>query len=333
MTRRVLVCGLGSIGRRHVANLMALGAEVHLWRARPELAAAASAEFGLPVHGDLDDALAQVDAVVVATEPNRHMDIALRAADAGKSLFIEKPLAASFDGVADLADLTQRRGIPVEIGCQLRFHPNLVALSRHLASDADGPVLAFRFAVGQRLDEWRPGSDYRAGFSADRNRGGGALFELIHEIDLVQWLAGSVRAVEATLAQVSDLEIAADDLANLTLSLENGSVGQVQLDMLSPVYRRSLEIVTRRAIWRWDYVTGILERQDAAGAAIVDTVPEDFERNHMFRDHMAHFLARIGDPAIPAACSLRDGIAALRVALAARRADHEGRRVELRDGF
>lgn len=329
MTCRVLVCGLGSIGRRHVSNLMALGAGVHIWRARPDLLDAARTEFAVPVHSDLDEAISAVDAVVIATEPPGHIDVALRAAKAGKALFIEKPLSNSMDRVTDLVALTQRAGIPVEIGCQLRSHPNLIALSQHLRSGQDGPVLTFRCAVGQRLDSWRPGSDYREGFSANLSRGGGALFELIHEIDLVLWLLGSVRAVDASLAQVSALEITAEDLANLTLRLENGAVGQAQLDMLSPVYRRGFEVVCRDAIWRWDYVTGVLEREDASGVSVVDSVPDRFERNNLFQDHMAYFLERLNNPALSPRCSLQDGVAALEVVLAARLSDQQERRISL----
>ena len=79
--------------------------------------------------------------------------------------------------------------------------------------------------------------------------GGGALLDLIHELDLINWIIGPVKSVQANLSKVSDLEINAEDLVNLILVNENGSVGQVQMDMLSPVYRRQFEIVFKKGIF------------------------------------------------------------------------------------
>jgi len=321
---RILVCGAGSVGRRHVANLLALGAEPSVWRERADAAAALQAELGVPVHADLDHALARpLDGVVVATATDRHLRPALAALERGLALFLEKPVSHSADGVAALA--ASARGRVAEVGCQLRAHPSLRALAGALVAGADGPVLSFRAVVGQRLDAWRPGADYRRGYSADAARGGGALLDLIHELDLVHWLAGPAAEVAASLDRLSDQDLACEDLATLIVRTRAGAVGTVQMDMLSPAYRRDLEVVCARAVWRFDYAAGTLTRADAAGASVVHRVPDGFERNDMFLAHMRRFLDRIADPGLPPLCPLDDGIAALAAALAARRAAASGR--------
>src|SRR5262245_11890925 len=261
---RVLVCGAGSIGRRHIANLSALGATVTAWRKRSDQADALAREFGIIVYPDLIAAIADADAVVVATDTDRHMEPALAAARAGKALFIEKPVSHSSEGVDTLLALVRRNNLVVEVGCQLRAHPHLRELHDRIWSGEDGPVYVIRAAVGQRLDAWRPGSDYRRSYSADAARGGGALMDLIHEIDLALWLAGPVVGVKAVTAKLSDLAICADDVACLTLTARSGALAQIEMDMVSPVYRRSLEIVTRDAIYRHDDSTGLL-RVDSQG--------------------------------------------------------------------
>jgi predicted dehydrogenase len=318
MSKRILVCGAGSIGRRHIANLKALGAEPMLWRARTDLVDKARAELAVTCHADRAALMDRADAVVVATAPDSHTEIAMEALSRGLPLFIEKPLAHSREGVARVMEMAREGGAPVEIGCQLRYHPALQAMAARLADRPDGPVLTFRACVGQRLDHWRPGTDHRASFSADAARGGGALFELVHELDLVRWILGPVSGVQANLATVGDLGIRADDLANLTLTLDSGGIGQVQIDMLSPIYRRDLEIVCRDAIWRFDYVTGHATRHAGDAATTVAAPPDGFERNDLFLDHMRHFLCRIDDPGLPAGCGLEDGVDVLDYALAAR---------------
>jgi predicted dehydrogenase len=320
MMSRVLVCGAGSIGRRHIANLREFGATVTAWRSRADLGDALAHEFGITVHSDLASAVASADAVVVATDTDRHLEPALAAARAGKALFIEKPISHSREGIDGFAALVREKRLVVEIGCQLRAHPCLRELHDRVRSGKDGPVHVVRAAVGQRLDAWRPGTDYRQSYSADAARGGGALMDLIHEIDLVLWLAGPVAQVEAVTAKLSDLAIAADDVACLTLTMRSGALAQIEMDMLSPVYRRSVEVVSRDAVHRHDDMDGGLMRSDATGSTAVKQTPPGHERNHLFRSHMEHFLKRLQDPTLPALCSLDDGIAALDVALAARRA-------------
>jgi predicted dehydrogenase len=328
MAPKVLVCGAGSIGRRHIRNLQALGATPILWRARPELIDAARREFGIVCDADRGALLRDADAVVVATAPDSHMEIALEAAALRKPIFLEKPIAHDPTDVASFKSRVDRDEVPVEVGCQLRHHPSLQELARRLSQGEGGPVLTFQMAVGQRLDQWRPGTDHRAGFSADVDRGGGALFELVHDLDLARWFAGPVVAVSAAQASIGGLGVRGDDLSALTLTLSNGAVGQVQMDMVSPVYRRRLEIVCRDVVWRWDDADGTLWRIAPSGNEKMAVTPDGFQRNDLFLAHMRHFLDRVDDPTRSASCSLDDGIAVLAIALAARRsAAGEGRSV------
>jgi predicted dehydrogenase len=319
----VAIFGFGSIGRRHAANAARLGARVVVSARSPTKVAQACRLLGYRNAATVDEALELADAVVIATPTDAHMPLALRAARLRKPLFLEKPLAESRRGVPELARAA--RGLVVEVGCQLRAHPALRLLQRRLAAGGDGDVLTFRGCVGQRLDQWRPSTDYRSSYSADARRGGGALFDLIHEIDLALWLCGPVRRVAARLSQVSDLQMRADDLANLLLECRDGACGSLQLDMLSPVYRRSFDVVCTRARYEWDFAAGVLRRFSPRGTQELWRAGPGFERNELFLTHLRHFLARIRRPGLEALCGLDDGIAALDVALAAREASRVNR--------
>jgi predicted dehydrogenase len=327
---RVLVCGGGSIGRRHIANLAALGAEVSVWRARAHLVDALAAELGARAYTDVDAAIAEADAVVVATATDQHVPLALKTLERGRALFIEKPLSHDRTGIDELQRFA--RGRVVEVGCQYRAHPNLIALARELGNRDNGRALTYRLVLGHRLDAWRT-SDYRECYSADAARGGGALFDLIHMIDVALWLFGTVVDVDATLAQLSDLDLACDDVANVLLTHASGVTGHVQLDMASPVHRCAAEVVTTRAVYRWSNAKGAVTRESAEGAAVVDRMPQGSERNDLFLTHMKHFLSRLDAPQAPALCSLTDGVAALDVALAARAANATRCRASLQAGI
>jgi predicted dehydrogenase len=315
--KRVLVCGAGSIGRRHIENLLQLGAEVSVWRARSELLHGIVQDFPVKAFTSLSDAIAWVDGVVVATATDQHVTIATEALKAGRALFIEKPISHDWTGISDLRRLAN--GKVVEVGFQFRAHPNLIALALELKKSAHARLLTYRLAMGHRLDAWRPDQDYQQGYSANSARGGGALFDLIHQIDIALWLFGPAAGVHAVLAKLGALNIEGDDVTNLLLTHKNGVTGHIQLDMASPVYRCEAEVMTEDTLFRWSNEDGKLRQQSPDGGTIVNCLPEGFRRNDLFYTHMAHWLKRMDDPMLLPLCAFEEGVAALEVALGARK--------------
>ena len=317
---KVLVVGTGSIGRRHISNLITLGAEVTAFSHRAAGGASSSSNLGVPLVESLFDALHDDDlnAVVVANSTDLHMDVALEAARCKKGLFIEKPLSVSLAGCDELQALIETHALVVEMGFMLRFHPNLVWIKQYLVSDSLGELMSMRASVGQWLPDWRPGTDHRIGYSAFRKTGGGVIFDLIHELDLVCWLAGTVVDVTAMTRHVGCLGIETEAIAQIGLRLESGALAQIQLDYVRPGYGRMLEIVGTLGVLSWDYTTSTVSLSRAGGSTdVVHRVPHEFDRNSMFREHMAYFLRRLSTPDHGPSSSLEDGIFAMRIALAA----------------
>lgn len=327
MKKKVLVCGAGSIGRRHIENLLNLDVRVLVWRTQIELLKNLSKEFNVETFENLDIAIESADAVIVATATDQHIEIALKVLKAGKALFIEKPISNNWQSIDQLVELSKNKII--EIGCQFRKHPNLIVLNEILRKKDSTNLLTYRFAMGQRLDAWRKDVDYKKGYSSDEKRGGGALFDLIHQIDIAIWFFGPVMSVNAVLSKRSELLISGDDITNILITHTNGLTGHIQLDMSSPVYRCEVEIMTDDSIFNWSYIDGSLIKYSPNKKEIVHQVKNDFNRNNMFLDHMKHFLNRIDNNEIIPACSLKDGIAALRVALCARESNLTGKKINI----
>lgn len=293
-----------------------MGHNVIVWRYSELFRDAFKHDKHFEFEQDLDQAIKKSDAVVIATATDSHMQLIDRVIDADKHLYIEKPISHTFDLVEDYQKRIQKKKLIVEIGCQLRSHAGLIKLKQYIDEHDDGPLYTFIAVVGYRLDQWRPHSDYRKCYSSDKMRGGGSLFDLIHEIDLIIWFCGEVEEVFAQQSQISDQEINADDLTNIILKMKNRAVGQIQMDMLSPCYRRYLELVFQKAIYRWDYVTGNLVRTDSQNTQTLYSTDSDFSRNDLFLSHMSCFLDRINKNNKPR-CSFDDGVLALKIACAA----------------
>jgi predicted dehydrogenase len=315
---KVLVCGAGSVGTRHIKNLQYIGVKVSVWRSRHKLLEKLKNEFSVDIYSSIEEGIENSDAVIIATVTSKHLDIAFKAAKMGKHIFIEKPISNNTKNINKLKNIVQESQLIFEVGCQLRAHPNLQKLSQLISQNNYGPLYTFRSVVGQRLENWRPGTDYTKSYSANSSLGGGALLDLIHEIDLLHWLTGPIESVYANLSQVSDQEINSEDLVNMVLFNSNGAIGQLQMDMLSPELRRGMELVFQKGIFFWDYFAGTLTYQSEGSKSLINQVPDEFNRNSLFLIQMKHFINRVIDPNIKPLCSIDDGIKSLKIVEAAK---------------
>lgn len=315
---KVLVVGTGSIGKRHISNLVRFGVEVYAYSYRAAKNPLSVSHPEVTLVNNLGDALeADFDAVVIANRTDLHMEIALKAAQARKNFFIEKPISVSLAGAEELLMLVERNKLVVEAGFMLRCHPNLLWIKEYLANNSLGDLMHLRASVGQWLPDWRPQTDHRTGYSAFRKTGGGVIFDLIHELDLVYWLAGKVVDVNAITRYVESLDIETEAIAQISLRLDSGALAQVHLDYVRPGYGRDLEIVGTQAVLYWNYLKGAVTITKSDGSMdVVHYVPPEFERNDMFENHMAHFLRRLSSPELAPTSSLVDSINVMRIALA-----------------
>ena len=312
--KRILVCGAGSIGMRHITNLLSEHVDVFVHRQRKDKneELLKSFDYKIELAHDFETCIPKMDGVVIATETNKHRPIIESAVKNNKHLYIEKPIDVNANNLNKLKEEIKKKGLAVEVGCQLRQHPCLIKLKEILSKNFS-PVYTFRVYAGQRLEDWRPGTDYNDSYSASKSRGGGALLDLIHEIDLTHWLLGDIDEVFGDLSKVSDQKIDAEDLVNIILRLRSGAVGSIQLDLLSPVLRRGIEIISKEAIICWDYNLGQLEVTTKSGKEVLESVEQDFERNDLFLNTMSHFLKRMDNINITPSCSFEDGIKSLEI--------------------
>jgi predicted dehydrogenase len=322
---KFLIAGLGSIGRRHLRNLLALGVnDILLYRTY--MGALPDDELaGYPTENDLPSALAhKPDAVIISNPTALHLDIAIPAARAGCHLFMEKPVSHSMDRIDQLKDALQRSGGRVLVGYQFRYHPELRHIEGFLAEGAIGRPLSVHAHWGEYLPGWHPWEDYRQAYSARQDLGGGVILTLSHPLDYLRWLFGEVSDVWALTANLSNLELQVEDSAEIGLRFASGVLGSLHLDYNQRPPTHRLEIIGTAGSICWDNAAGetALFRAEHEGWERF-SVPQGFERNHLFLAQMEHFLEVIQAKA-PPVCSLEDGIQALRLALAAHRSQEQG---------
>lgn len=339
---KFLIAGLGSIGRRHFRNLIALG-EKDIVLLRSHRATLPDDELaGRPVETDIHAALTKhkPDAVIVANPTALHLDVAIPAAEAGCAILLEKPVSDSLNRLDVLQKAAEKSGSKILVGFQFRYHPTLNKARELIQQGALGQVLTVHAHWGEYLPQWHPWEDYRQGYAARADLGGGVIRTLTHPLDYLRYLIGEVESLWSFSAHVSPLEMDVEDVAEIGLKFSNGALGGVHLNYVQRPPRHTLEIVGASGTLRWDNADGLLHfyKMPAAfgtwsenpPAPVVETYtpPEGFERNHMFAAQTRHFIAIVSENAEPI-CSLEDGIAALRLALAAHESQKSGKAVRL----
>jgi predicted dehydrogenase len=314
---KVLIAGLGSIGRRHLRNLKSLGmSDILLFRTR--LATLPDDELdGYPVFTDLEEALAQKpDAVIVSNPSSAHMAVAIPAAKAGCHLLIEKPISSELAEILDLQKAVAASGVKVLVGFHFRHHPVLAQVEALLESGAIGRVLSAKAHWGEYLPAWHPWEDYRLSYAARKDLGGGVVNTLSHPLDYLRWLVGAVTGVSALTGHVSELEIDVEDNAEISLTFQNGAIATVHLDYYQRPPSHTLTITCTNGRVFWDNATAVAEVFNAAdGSWETLQAPADFERNQLFLEEMRHFLAVCRGEEQPV-CTLQDGFAAQAIAQA-----------------
>lgn len=326
---KFMIAGLGSIGRRHFRNLLALGErDILLYRTQQstlpddELA-------GFPVETDLQAALAtHPQAVIVANPTSLHLEVAIQAAKTGCSLLLEKPVSHSMEGVDLLEHTMERSGGRLLVGFQFRFHPTLRKAASLIQAGSLGNILSVHAHWGEYLPGWHPWEDFRKGYSARPDLGGGVVLTLSHPMDYLRFLIGEIRDLWAfTSSKGFDLPV--EDTAEIGLRFSNGVIGNLHLDYNQRPPDHHLEIIGTNGSLRWDNSNGSLDHYSSGSQSWERFLPPaDFERNHMFLDEMRHFI-KLAQGGCESYCTLQDGKQALRLSLAALQSARQGSMIKL----
>jgi predicted dehydrogenase len=173
-------------------------------------------------------------------------------------------------------------------------------------------------SAGHWLPDWRPERDYRTSYSADRERGGGAILDLIHEIDQVRWLLGEFDVVQAIAGKYSSLEITSEDAACVLLGRKNGPVVSVSLDYVSRRRVRRYEIIGEKGNLVWDMDAQRLDLMTANGCETLEAGPAAFDVAGTYVAAMAEFLACVEEKRATTTQTIADAMKTMELALAAR---------------
>jgi len=229
---RMLLIGYGSIGRRH-DEVLSNFSEIESIDivTKQDI-------YNRTIYKSLQEIknISQYSYFIIASETTKHYEqlVYLDLHVKNKIIFCEKPLFASKKTLKIVHN-------EVYIGYVLRFHPLLQRLKALLQNEK---VINVNVKCGQYLPTWRPDRDYRESYSAKKEKGGGVLLDLSHEIDYVQWLFGKIEDIKSYQLKISDLEINSDDLTLFLGKTKQDVIVNLSIDYISKITHRRVIVDT-----------------------------------------------------------------------------------------
>ncbi len=266
---KVLIIGFGSIGKRHYDVLSKLSEVQSIDLVTKQNIENKICYKKLEVVNNIN----QYDYFVIASETNKHFEQLnfLEKNVKDKLIFCEKPL---FESKQDLKIKNNK----IFVGYVLRFHPLLEKLKNMIKDEG---IISVNAKCGQYLPSWRLNIDYKESYSAKKEKGGGVLLDLSHEIDYVQWLAGQINEIKSYQVKISDLEINSDDLTMLIGKTYRNILVNISIDYISKITNRRLLVETFEHTYELDFISNKLIKKDKNGLEEIYSF-SNLERNYMF---------------------------------------------------
>ena len=281
--KKVLVVGSGSIGMRHARVLREAGHEVAIFSARSQRRQVLRAE-GWMVPDAMED-FSGCRHAIVATRTGSHVETTLPLLEAGMDVLVEKPLAINGEQGLVLLDAATKLQRRVFCALNLRFSLSLNFFRSWL--DRPGRWHAAHIECRSYLPDWRPGTDWKASYSASATEGG-VLRDLVHEIDYAGWLLGWPETVFARFDRSGRLGIKAEEAASLDCSLASGAMVQVDLDYLSRVPIRTMRVFGEKGTLQWNGITQTVQFESLDGT--IDSSEKHESRDENLRRQDTAFL-------------------------------------------
>ena len=316
---KFLICGVGSIGERHIRNLISLGFDdIILFRKRNNALRTISNTF--PTYSSLKECLdKKPDIAIICNPTHLHIETAIQCAKANCHIFIEKPISHNLEECDELILTLKQKNKIAMVGYMMRYHPCILKMKKCIERGDIGKIISLRSLWGEYLPDWHPWEDYRKTYAAVRNMGGGPALTLSHELDLAIWLFGKVNKVLGMTNYNSNLEIDTEHAIDILISFESGVTGNIHLDYFQKPPKRSIEIVGSKGRIEFDYYLNrvILYTHDDIDGEVF-SVDKQFENNDMFVSEIKDFIDAIKNGKL-SPISIKDSLMSVDIALKALR--------------
>jgi len=243
---KILIIGFGSIGKRHTNNILhTTNHKIIIFSKRTDTSNNDFVNFTknknrIKIFSNLDQCLKEKpDVAFITNETSLHVSFALKLAQNGIDIFIEKPLSDNNKNIDRLNKIVKKKKIKIMVGCNFRFYPPIKKIKEIVDKKMIGKIISAQIENNSFLPDWHPSEDYSQSYASRKSMGGGVTLTQIHELDYLTWIFGNTKKSMSIGGKFSDLKIDTDDLCSAILKLENNIIVELHLDYFSrPFFKR-----------------------------------------------------------------------------------------------
>lgn len=242
---RILVIGLGSMGKRRVRNLKALGAtDIAGYDTRKDRCAEVAEKYSITVYPGFASAMEafRPDTLVISTSPEHHMTYAWAGFERGLSCFIEASVVDA-DRILELHKRAEGTKVLMAPSCTMRYYPGPKKVKELVLAGVIGRPLNINYQTGQYLPDWHPWELIDEYYVSSRETGG--CREIVpFEFTWLNDIFGTPKALACVKAKLTDLSVDIDDFYHCLLRYPAGVLANVTVEVASrPHATRELRVL------------------------------------------------------------------------------------------
>lgn len=285
---KIIVVGAGSIGSRHIRNLIKLGYKnMSIVDKNANLLKHYSTNQ-FRCYKNYLEALRKErpEVAFICTPTALHLEHTKLALEFNCDIFIEKPISDTTLGLGNLKIKAKNK--VVMVGCNWRFNVAYQSFERYIKSKEYGKPLYARIACGYYLPLARPGKDYKKVYASELNGGGVLLDSGSHVLNYLIDLFGDVAKINRLKNSINSLKIRSEEIAHILLEHKDGVTCDISLDYVSKKPINRIEVITDKGLLTLDLVQSTLIFDDGVRRKIL--FDENLDSDQMFLDEMKHFF-------------------------------------------
>ena len=244
--KKVLIIGTGSIAQKHIINLISLNYKIHVYSQTNKKFFQNNLRINRLTN--LND-LNNFEFAIIANKTSEHLRILKILINKKIHIYCEKPIFHKKFNYSKLRNQIKKNKVIFHNGCQLRNDTKIKYIEKKLKKLK---IKSFQVSVGHDFTKWRKSGVLKDSYFSNTKKGGGVIFELVHEINLINLLFGKIKVIKTIKS--SSQKFNCEDAAVSVIETEKKIVGTLYQDMVSNIFFRSIKIVTDEKLFIIDLV-------------------------------------------------------------------------------
>ena len=316
---RLLICGLGSIGKRYLKLILEKWPNIKIGILTSQQLSSIKDSFKIDfITDNLKESLKwKPNAVFICNPASLHIEYAIFFLKMNIPVLIEKPLGTGNENINDFKIIEKlSKNCVALVGYVLRHEEEFKYLNNFLSNNKFGDITYGNFKCSSWLPDWRKNLNYTKSVSAKKKLGGGVLLELSHEIDLALSFLGKIDLIDAKLENSGKLNIDVQDKVYLFGKTETCKQIIINLDFCSKEKHRITYLKSKNGTIKWNLFDKYIEIKFLNQEKKRINFKKD--PNIKYINHIEHFFNCINKRIKPI-CKIEDGIMVLDIVNRARR--------------